>query len=172
MTSVDPRFTVVTHPQNLGPTRTFNLMYLGGGSDRYLSLLEDDNWWEPDFLAAMVSAMDAHPSIQVGWSNMRIWQELSDGSWKDTDRLVWNLFDYHLPRLIDWPHPRQPRGGIHSNGAMLIRADAAARFRIPNDTPFAAIECVRERLFHYPLLFLPAPLAELRHHPDDIPWGR
>jgi len=66
-------------------------MYQGGRKERYLSLLEDDNWWGPDFLSTMVREMDARSEVQVGWANMRIWQELTDGTWVDTKTHFWDI---------------------------------------------------------------------------------
>ena len=49
----DSRITSVEHAQNLGGTATFNLFSLPS-SEPYYSLLEDDNWWEPEFLERML----------------------------------------------------------------------------------------------------------------------
>ncbi len=155
----DPRISAVTHQSNLGPTRTFNLMYRGGVRERYVSLLEDDNWWGPDFLDRVTREMDCRPSVQVGWANMRLWEELPDGSWRDTGRCVWNETVSEEPILMGWPDRRQLRGAIHSNGAMLVRSDHLEELRVPDSTPFSAVEAVRERRFRFPILFVPTPLA-------------
>src|SRR5687768_20382 len=42
----DPRITYVRHETNLGPTRTFNHAFRPV-AEPFVSLLEDDNWWEP-----------------------------------------------------------------------------------------------------------------------------
>lgn len=154
----DARIRCVNHAVNLGPTRTFGLMYREPPRERYVSLLEDDNWWEPGFLEAMVEAMDRHPDVQVGWANMRKWEEQEDGSWRDTGERVWEI-DEREPVLFSWPNPRQVRGALHSNGAMLVRSAEVTRLRIPDSTPFAAIEPVRERCFRFPILLHPEPLA-------------
>jgi glycosyltransferase involved in cell wall biosynthesis len=174
----DPRITAVTHPSNLGPTRTFNLMYRGGVRERYVSLLEDDNWWEPEFLNRLTREMDSRPDIEVGWANMRLWEEQPDGSWKDTGRKVWGAEMGSDPLLFRWPDPRQVRGGVHSHGAMLIRAEATERHRVPDETPSAVIECVRERFFRYPILLVPEALANFAitratfRGRDRAQWGR
>lgn len=49
----DKRITVVNHIENLGPTRTFNVFFKSI-REPFFSLLEDDNWWEPEFLQVMI----------------------------------------------------------------------------------------------------------------------
>ena len=49
----DPRITLVEHRENLGGTATFNLFFRPS-SEPYYSILEDDNWWEPEFLERML----------------------------------------------------------------------------------------------------------------------
>ncbi len=64
----DSRITSVEHAQNLGGTATFNLFSLPS-SEPYYSLLEDDNWWEPEFLERMLGHLDAHKNVVVAWCN-------------------------------------------------------------------------------------------------------
>lgn len=152
----DKRITVVNHKENLGATRTFNLFFKSI-QEPFFSLLEDDNWWEPEFLETMISAMVAHPQVQVGWANMRVWEEQADKTWRDTGRNVWQV-DWTEPRLMQWPDPRQMNGALHSNGAMLARSNFQY-FPVPESINFAAIEPFRERTFAHPLLFVPQRLA-------------
>jgi glycosyltransferase involved in cell wall biosynthesis len=174
----DPRIRMVTHPTNLGPTRTFNLMYREGLDESYVSLLEDDNWWEPDFLRVMIREMGNRPGIQVGWANMRIWEEQPDGGWRDTGRRVWNHLDTEEPMLFHWPNSRQVRGALHSQGAMLVRTDQITELQVPDSTPSAAIEPIRERRFRFPLLFIPTSLANFAitrttsRGDDRVVWGQ
>ena len=60
----DRRIQYVPHQRNLGPTASFNLLFKNA-AEPYLSLLEDDNWWEPDFLQEMVSTLDGLPNVDV-----------------------------------------------------------------------------------------------------------
>ncbi|HKO11591.1 MAG TPA: glycosyltransferase family 2 protein [Acidobacteriaceae bacterium] len=153
----DPRITVVDHPRNLGPTRTFNLVF-SEVRESFVTLLEDDNWWEPSFLSRMISEMERHPEVELAWSNMRMWQE-KGGAWHDLQRTIWNVDQDAEPLLFSFPHPRQIAGALHSNGAMLVRPRAIARHQIPCCTTFAAVEPVRERSFASPLMLVPAVLA-------------
>jgi glycosyltransferase involved in cell wall biosynthesis len=157
----DPRVRMAPHPINLGATRVFNLMYRSGAKERYVSLLEDDNWWGPEFLEEMIRAMDARPEVQVGWSNMRIWQEKDDGSWRDTGRQFWEApREDHTPLLMYWPHPKHLEGKmLHSQGAMLVRNERIEEMLVPDDMPCNYVEPVRERQFKFPILLMRAPLA-------------
>jgi len=150
------RITVVNHKENLGATRTFNLFFKSI-PEPFFALLEDDNWWEPEFLETMISAMAACPQVQVAWANMRFWEEQADGTWHDTSRNIWEV-DWTEPRLMDWSDPRQMQGALHSQGAMLARS----KFHylpVPESINLAAIEPFRERTFVHPLLFVPQRLA-------------
>ena len=152
----DERIIVVNHPENLGAVRTFNLFFKSI-AEPFFALLEDDNWWEPEFLKTMLSLMSLHPGVQISWANMRCWNEEADGSWRDTGRNIWAV-DWTEPRLMRWPHSRQMNGALHSNGAMLARSNFKY-FPVPESINFAAIEPFRERTFAHPLLFLPQQLA-------------
>lgn len=152
----DKRITVVNHNDNLGATRTFNLFFKSV-QEPFFALLEDDNWWEPDFLEKMISAMSLHPHVQIAWANMRLWEERADGTWADMGRNIWRV-DWEEPRLMIWPDLRQMNGALHSNGAMLARSNFEY-YPVPESINFAAIEPFRERTFVHPLLFVPQPLA-------------
>ncbi len=171
----DPRFIVVNHNNNLGGVGTFNLMF-GPNQERYISLLEDDNWWEPEFLETMVGAMDSHPNIKVGWSNMRFWQEEMDGTWTDLKKNVWERPSKVPVELFDWPNYVQADTALHSTGAMLIRSGTLEDFKIPIQTMFEFADPVRERAMPHPLLFIAQPLVNfsltLETARDKSPKGR
>ena len=152
----DKRITVVNHEENLGATRAFNLFFKSI-QEPFFSLLEDDNWWEPEFLRTMISTMSKHPQVQVAWANMRFWEERADGSWRDMGKNVWEV-DWTEPCLMHWPDPRQMNGALHSQGAMLARSNFEY-FPVPESINLAAIEPFRERTFVHPLLFVPQRLA-------------
>jgi hypothetical protein len=153
----DPRISLRNHSVRLGGVGTFNLLFRAPGEPFY-TLLEDDNWWEPTFLATMLAALEAHPGVEVAWCNQRVWQENPDRSWSDTGKLVNPAPAGLPPRLVAWGGPRQALGAVHANGALLIRAQPGRNFETP-DSPFTSVEAFRERLFRYPLLYVPAPVA-------------
>jgi glycosyltransferase involved in cell wall biosynthesis len=152
----DARITLVTHAQNLGAVRTFNLFFKSI-AEPFFSLLEDDNWWEPEFLQTMISLMSLQPGVQIGWANMRCWNEEADGSWTDTGRNIWDAAGAE-PRLMGWPDGRHMQGAMHSQGAMLARSNFEY-FSVPESINLGAIEPFRERTFAHPLLFVPQRLA-------------
>ena len=169
----DGRFSVNNHIVNLGPTPSFNLAF-ASGEQKYTSILEDDNWWEPAFLEEMVKVMDANNSISISWSNMRIWQESPSGLWEDTHSTVWPIQGENI--LFSWPHPVHAMGALHSNGAMLFRAPKSEKYAIPDNCDFNIMESVRERTFTFPIYLVKQPLAnfantlETSRNQSNIIW--
>ncbi len=151
----DPRFTIKDHPVNLGPTASFNLAY-SGCEEKYASILEDDNWWEPDFLKEMIKIMEANNQLDICWSNMKMWQEQPDSTWTDTGKTIWPVGN---DRSFTWPQPKQALGALHSNGAMLYRGSKANNYQIPPNALFNSVEMIRERSFEYPIFLSSNTLA-------------
>lgn len=152
----DHRFLIKNHDVNLGGTDSFNLAF-AGCTEKYASILEDDNWWEPAFLETIIGTMDREPGISVAWSNMKIWREANNGDWIDTKRTIWN--DNADDKAFISPHIKQAMGALHSNGAMLYLGNEASRYLIPSNCELSIIEPVRERLFKLPIYFINEPLA-------------
>jgi hypothetical protein len=123
-------------------------------------LLEDDNWWEPEFLASALAALEQHADASLVWANMKLWNEEPDGRWTDTGRTIWQLAPTS-PSVIEFREPEllQAFDALHSNGAMLFRPSHFHARAVPSVTPFAIIEQMRERAATGPLLLLTAPLA-------------
>ena len=153
----DSRIVLYQHQRNLGASETFNLFYRPTPEPFYC-LLEDDNWWEPEFLNRMYSEMRLHPEVVLAWCNQKIWAEHADGSWRDTGRFV-NSPEPTGTRLISFGDARQIMGALHSNGAILLRHRNHQTYTTPRSWPFAAVEPFRERMMPHPLLYIPEPLA-------------
>jgi glycosyltransferase involved in cell wall biosynthesis len=66
----DPRIRLVTHSQNYGATKTLNLPFSSSIEEPFVSLLEDDNWWEPGFLERMLGALNRRPDVTVGYATL------------------------------------------------------------------------------------------------------
>lgn len=156
--TADPRIRYVRHETNLGPNRTFNLVFQPC-SENYVCLLEDDNWWEPTFLEKLVGLLEANPSVDVSWSNMTIWRENPDQTWTNSGQTIWPVGDFAGTTHFSWPHFRHLDSLVHSNGSALIRSRHLADLIVPPETPFLAMEPIRERAMRFPLLFLPEPLV-------------
>ena len=154
----DPRFHLVLPDRRIGAVEAFNNVHRDA-PEPYVSLLEDDNWWEPGLLAALLAAMESHPEAGLAWSNMRIWREREGGVWEDTGRRIWNLSADGPPRLFEWPQMLQFSDAVYSNGSMLLRSRLAGALQTPVNLPADMFEQARERLMSFPILLLPAPLA-------------
>jgi glycosyltransferase involved in cell wall biosynthesis len=153
----DPRIELHSHEANLGPTVAFNLFYRPV-SEPFFSILEDDNWWEPEFLSIMIGEIRSHPSVTLAWCNQKIWEELPNGHWRDTGRLV-NEDAGAGSRLVEFGEFRQVMGCLHANGAMIMRSHPGQSYPTPADFPFSGTEAFRERLIPAPLLYVGSPLA-------------
>lgn len=170
----DARISLVTHDRNLGGTATFNLFFQPV-HEPFTSILEDDNWWEPDFLTTMLATAGAHPAVSVFWANMHIAEELPDGSFRSTGRTIWPVTAEPV-RTFAWGDARQVCGALHSNGAALYRTGPDAIHLTP-EVPFAVIEPFRERQFPHPLVLVTRPLATFSHtrqtarSRDAMEWG-
>lgn len=152
----DPRVTCVPHARNLGPTATFNYAFRPV-SEPFVSLLEDDNWWEPELLGRLLAAIEPHPRVNVAWANSHIWRETPGGAWQK-DGTIWPT-DGDAVTLIDVPHPRQACRNVHSHGAMVLRVNPQTMVPCPLTMPIFAIEPIRERAYGGPLLLVREPLG-------------
>ena len=166
----DPRLLVMDHEKNIGATQSFNLFFKDS-PEPYASILEDDNWWEPDFLEKMVCTMKQFPTVQVAWANMRVWKEGEDGGWTDTGTTIWPWSGVEKPELFYWPHRRQIMSALHSNGAMMFRTREARNYATPPETPFILTEALRERSYPHPILQVPQPLAHFSLTRDSARSG-
>jgi hypothetical protein len=152
----DSRFTYHRHEPKWGPVASFNHCFRGG-PELFATLLEDDNWWEPTMLASLLGALVERPHVALAWANMRVWQEETDDTWTDTGATIWPPGGE--PRVFEWPVMLQAFDGLHSNGAMLFRKPAGSQGTVPETTPFALIEPMRERSIGGTYLLLPQVLA-------------
>jgi hypothetical protein len=154
----DSRIQYNPHPKNWGAVASFNHAF-SGGPESYGSILEDDNWWEPGFLRRTLAALEACPSAALAWANMRLWQEEPDGHWTDTGRNIWQCPSGLALQCFARPVALQAVDALHSNGAMVYRAQLSGRALVPPQTPFDIIEPIRERLLPGSLIFVPEVLA-------------
>ncbi len=154
----DPRITYVPHPQNFGPVKSFNLFFKPV-AEPFFSILEDDNWWEPNLLERLIHLLNLNPEANLAWGNMLFWQEKEDGSWENTHRTVWDRQTYSNPTTFQWPDVRQVYGAIHSIGSMVVRTSAFTTRPVPESLPFFAIDPARERLYPSSMILEPRVVA-------------
>lgn len=152
----DSRFTIVDHEVNSGPVRSFNLAF-AGCDEPYASMLEDDNWWEPDFLETMIGILAEQPQLNVAWANMQLWQEHPDNRWSNTQRTTWPVGEG--TSLFNWPAKQQAFSALHSTSALLYRGSYASAYQVPENVLLNAVELIRERAFEHPICLVQRPLA-------------
>jgi len=167
----DPRFLIKDHKQNMGAVSSFNLAF-AGCNEEYVSLLEDDNWWENNFLEEMTTYLDLHPDIKVAFCNMALWRQTNQNNWEYTGKN--NFAEQTGVTVFTWPQVKQIAGALHSNSALLIRNRNIADHALPGITLLNAIELVRERSFPHPIALLNKPLANfaitLHTNRNDNRW--
>ena len=123
----------------------------------YAALLEDDNWWEPEFLETLIAALEQRPRIQIACSNERIWREQHDGTWQNTGRTIWPI----ASQSVEFPFRWTDKCGSARicNSAILFRTHLANAWRTPDDLPVDVTEHFRERVLPHPILLIPRPLV-------------
>lgn len=152
----DPRIVCVNHPRNLGAVETFNRCY-ASGPEPFLALLEDDNAWEPGFLARLLAVLAGHPAASAVWCDQHLDEETEGGEVRPLGRTVHNGVS-GPPRVHRFGAVAQAFGSLHGQSAMVLRRpvnDACATPVIP----VTGVEAYRERLFPGPLVFVPEALA-------------
>jgi len=156
-----------------GPARAFNEAFCLRGCE-YCSLLEDDNWWEPQFLEVMTAELEKRPSVALACSNECVWKEEDDGSWSDTSRTVWSDF---ATRTYSTSVREACGSAKICNSSMLWRQALGGRFLTPDDIPVDVTEHFRERTIPQPILLVGRPLANFaitQHTNRDrggVRWG-
>jgi glycosyltransferase involved in cell wall biosynthesis len=153
----DSRITCVRHERNLGPTANFNHAFRPV-REPFVSLLEDDNWWEPRLLERLLDAIGPHPAINVAWGNSWLWRENAEGGW-DREGTIWPVDGQDPLTIFDVPDPLQACRAIHSHGAMVLRVTPETMIPSPPSMPIFAIEPIRERAYPGRLLLVREPLA-------------
>jgi len=68
--TTDPRVRYVATGQNLGPAANWTRV-LQAGNASYFSIIQDDDKWDPNFLARRVSFLEAHPSCGFVYAGER-----------------------------------------------------------------------------------------------------
>lgn len=151
----DSRISLFKPIKKRGAAGSFNEVFRFDACD-FSSLLEDDNWWEPDFLNVMIGALENHPEAAVAVGNERIWREMSDGTWKDTGKLIWPPGTTSLYRTsIEFACGSTKL----CNSSLLVRRGDREAWTTPEDIPVDVTEHFRERAVPQPILLVHEPLV-------------
>jgi len=155
----DPRITLHHHSHSWGAAKSFRHAF-SGGPEPYSSLLEDDNWWEPQFLETALAVIQSNPEVSLVWADLHIWRENPDHTWSPTGSTIWKCpLGDNTPRVFHNLQPIQCFDALHSNGATLFRSRTSCSAPIPDDLLFSNTEVFRERLLPGALMLLPKPLG-------------
>jgi hypothetical protein len=171
----DPRIQLSQPPQRRGGTGNFNHAFRPI-AEPFGSILEDDNWWEPAFLEAMLSALGCNANVALACGNERIWQEQPDGKWVDSGKTIWA--SGATEELYAWSAVDQCGGARVCNSSLLFRTSKAGHWQTPATIPIDVTEHFRERVIPHPILLVHRPLvnyAETRvtfRSPDTAMWAR
>ena len=149
----DARFEYRHHRRNLGAVATFNFAW-AKTDEPFMSILEDDNWWEPRFLETLHAHLVRRSEVNLAWTNQRLWQELPGDRWIDKGLVNVGgsvaVYRGAVPRCVLEP--------LHAQGAMLVRNGPWMKEH-PATLPLFIIETARERNVPGPILYVDAPLA-------------
>ena len=138
----DSRLILHLPLEKRGAASNFNLMFEDPCAS-YVSLLEDDNWWQPDFVETMSTFLETHTEVDAACCNERVWRENSDGTWTDTGVNIWSEFGTRLHRF----DISELCGSAKlCNSAMMYRRRCGISLKTPNDIPVDVTEHFRERL--------------------------
>jgi glycosyltransferase involved in cell wall biosynthesis len=142
----------------------------------FAAILEDDNWWEPEFLETMVHALQQQAAAQVAVANEKVWLEKRDGTWEDTLRTIWP--ESEGVSLFQWRLEDKLGSAKLCNSAMLWRTCNADQWITPQTIPIDVTEHFRERVVPHPILLVHKPLVNyavtLHTHRDEgrtSKWG-
>jgi len=152
----DPRIILSDACIRRGGTGNFNYAFRPL-AEPFASLLEDDNWWEPEFLTSMCQSLNQHPEAQLAVGNERIWFERTDGSWEDSESTIWP--EIQGASLFPWRIEDKLGSAKLCNSSMLWRTAKAGEWRTPDGIPIDVTEHFRERAVPHPVLLVHRPLV-------------
>src|ERR1700733_6869036 len=152
----DARIRLFEPVMSRGGAANFNLAFKES-STPFASILEDDNWWEPDFLRVMLAALEETPNAELACGNERIWQESADGKWLDTGSVIW-------PEQKDLLYTTSFETACGSaklcNSSMLFRTRHSVEWLTPDNIPVDVTEHFRERIVPSPIRLVGKPLVD------------
>ncbi len=152
----DQRIQLFKPVDHRGAAANFNLAFAECHCE-FSAILEDDNWWEPEFLAAMLEALRLNPTCAMAVGNETIWREQADGQWLETGATVWP----ETKGFSEWSTPFDFACGSAKlcNSSMVFRTIHSSSWQTPDDIPVDVTEHFRERCVPQPVLLVHEPLV-------------
>lgn len=138
-----------------GATRNFSLVY-GEKQADYAALLEDDNWWEPDFLARQIAVLTQFPEAPLVIGNEQLWEELPNGKWLNTGKTIW---PFRETRLYTFTPEALCGSARICNSSVLLRVQRPSRLQIPFTVPADVTEHFRDRCLPRSIPLMGEPLV-------------
>lgn len=145
----DDRISIFKPAARRGATSSIGLGWRPGPV-AYAAVLEDDNWWEPAFLATMIEALDAHPSAALLTANERFWIEEPGNRWRGTDETI--RPDRDWATALGWTPLSKCGDAILCNSAMVARLERLPAWQLPNTIAVDVSEHYFERIVPHPIV--------------------
>ncbi|GCL44096.1 glycosyltransferase family 2 protein [Dolichospermum planctonicum] len=152
----DPRIFLSSPSIHRGGTENFNYAFRSSATT-YACLLEDDNWYEENFLEYMIFAMNKFPHIDIACANEKIWKEQKEGDWIDTGVTIWqndDEFDLFKYDILD-----KCGSAKICNSSMFWKTKNSSKWQTPKSIPIDVTEHFRERVIPHPILLVHKPLV-------------
>jgi hypothetical protein len=151
----DERLRLFKPVAKRGVAANFNLVFREAQAD-YVSLLEDDNWWERNFLERQIEILERYPEAPLVVANERVWRECSDRSWENTGKTIWPFQDV---RFHTFSLGEIAGSARICNSSLLVRVDRAEPLLTPEAIPPDVTEHFRDRLLPRTIPLNGAPLV-------------
>jgi len=169
----DTRIKMFKPEMKRGPACAFNQAFRIKGY-KFGALLEDDNWWEPEFLIEMLKELKKNPDVKVAVGNETIWKEQSNGEWIKTNKKIWK----EKKNIKYYVTPIDACGSAKiCNSSTVWRYELSAEYVTPENIPVDVTEHFRERVLPQPFLLVRKPLVnyaetvETNRDKTGIIWG-
>lgn len=152
----DQRISLSLPAVKRGGTGNFNYAFDHAINEPFACILEDDNWYEADFLNDMLAVLNLYPEVKMAVANEKIWREDVNNNWTDTKQTIWPIEkenEFFPFRIID-------KCGCAKicNSSMFWRT-TDAKWLTPAEIPIDVTEHFRERIIPHPILLIKKPLV-------------
>ncbi|MEM6457220.1 MAG: glycosyltransferase, partial [Acidobacteriota bacterium] len=165
----DPRVRYVRHPANLGMARNWNAG-IASLATPLICKLDADDWYEPNFLAAAVDALEARPDAAFAFGGLR-WVVAPDGDPDAADVRVTEMRPYRRAWCVDG---RQLRRNLARQCLIYGPTVCVRRWAYEQHGDFLEtlrIHCDWEMWMrlsaHHPVAYLDATVASALRHAEN-----